>query len=278
MKISYISQLLLAATWLVCASSLVVAANPGFTMKAPTKDTNPQVQIIGGRKADPAQWPATFVFANPAGGGCTSTAVGERTIITAAHCIPNGATGIVEVGNRQIQVVCTHHPVYRTTTGGQPDWEAQASPDFALCSLAESMPGGQFENIDSKGAGIVLNREVHLLGFGCNQPNGVDGAFGVLFEGDAPIIAVPAPPNYYTYTNGVAVCYGDSGGGAYQFQGIGTARRLLVAINSRGNISTLSLLSTTKESGFISWATTWAQANNTRICGIHNDAKGCRPL
>src|SRR5688572_32627636 len=109
MKTSHISRRLLAATLLVSTSSLGLAANPVFTMKAPTLDANPQVQIIGGRKADPAQWPATFVFANPAGGGCTSTAVGEHTIITAAHCIPNGATGVVEVGNRRIQEIGREH-------------------------------------------------------------------------------------------------------------------------------------------------------------------------
>ena len=69
MKTSHISRRLLAATLLVSTSSLGLAANPVFTMKAPTLDANPQVQIIGGWKADPAQWPATFVFANPAGGG-----------------------------------------------------------------------------------------------------------------------------------------------------------------------------------------------------------------
>jgi hypothetical protein len=268
---------LMAALLLVIGAGMARAENAVFTMHVPTVDESPQVQIIGGSKADPAQWPMTFVFANPAGGGCTSTAVGERTVITAAHCIPNGAIGIVEIGNRRIRTVCTHHPDYRTESGDQPGWEARASPDFALCALSEALPGGLLERIDVDGKSIAKGRQVHLVGFGCNQPGGADGAFGVLFEGDSEIDAVPVAPNYYTYTRGAAVCYGDSGGAAYQFQGAGNARRLLVAINSRGNISTISLLSTTKESGFIAWARNWATANGKEICGIHSTATGCRP-
>lgn len=267
----------LAVIMLVATSSAVNAQNAVFTMKVPAADENPQVQVIGGTKADPAQWPKTFVFANPSGGGCTSTGVGERTIITAAHCIPNGATGVVEIGNKRIPTVCAHHPEYRSNSGDQPGWEKYASPDFALCYLSDSLPGGLFERIDTQGANILNGKQVHLLGYGCTQPGGGDGGFGVLFEGKSTVIGVPTAPNYYTYTNGAAVCFGDSGGGAYQLLGAGNARRLLVAINSRGNISTISLLSTTKEQGFIDWAKSWAQSKNTKICGIHTDATGCRP-
>ena len=45
MNISRISQGLLAAILLVSASSLVLAGNPVFTMKAPTLDPNPQFQV-----------------------------------------------------------------------------------------------------------------------------------------------------------------------------------------------------------------------------------------
>lgn len=266
-----------AAILLAFGEGTVRAENSVFAMRVPTVDESRRVQIIGGQEADPAQWPMTFVFANPAGGACTSTAVGERTIITAAHCIPDGAAGTVEIGGQKIETVCAHHPDYRSNAGDQPGWETYASPDFALCALSKTIPGSRFERVDVDGNSIARTRQVHLVGFGCHQPDGGDGAFGVLFEGDAAIIGVPGAPNYYTYTLGDAVCHGDSGGAAYQFQGAGSARRLLVAINSRGNISTISLLSTLKESGFLRWARTWAEENGAEICGIHSGAKGCRP-
>ena len=158
-------------------------------------------------------------------------------------------------------------------------WEDAASPDFALCTLSDTLQGGTFERIDTVGRGIAKGKLVHVLGFGCTEPGGRGGAFGVLYEGNANIASVPVPPrNYYTVTTGgAALCFGDSGGGAYEFLNADGTRRDLIAINSRGNISTDSYLSTTSLQGFVSWARQWADTNGVKICGIHADAKGCRP-
>jgi hypothetical protein len=239
----------------------------------------PQPKIIGGTKADPAVWPATFIFEAADGGGCTSTIVGERVAITAAHCIEDGGAGTLISHNQQIAVVCHRHPVYEDVELTDDSKREQASPDFALCVLHESLPGGSYERIDIEGKGIVQKNKVHLLGFGCTEPGGGDGSFGVLYEGDPNIGAVPTPPkDYYTATVGsTALCRGDSGGGAYQFTNAAKTRRVLVGINSRGNLSTASLLSTTYLPGFVSWAREWASGKNVKICGIDPDATGCRP-
>src|SRR3990170_3949155 len=44
-------------------------------------DDTADPKIIGGTKANPANWPATFVFQALDGGRCTSTVVGERVVI-----------------------------------------------------------------------------------------------------------------------------------------------------------------------------------------------------
>ena len=99
-----------------------------------------------------------------------------------------------------------------------------------------------------------------------------------LFEGDSAIYQTPAGTSYYTYTlGGAAVCFGDSGGGAYVYTTPDHTQRFVIGVNSRGNIATRSLLSTTHVAGFRTWAETWSADNGVEICGIHPGATDCRP-
>ncbi len=266
------------AAILSAACGAANADTTAFSMSLPKVDGTVQPLIIGGVKADPVDWPMTFVFLDPTGGGCTSTAVGERAIITAAHCIANNARGSVTVGGHSIATACTHHPDYRSFPSLTPATEPVVSPDFALCSLEHPLPAGLFEHIDTKGQSIAPGNSVHLLGFGCNSVGGHDGSFGVLFEGDARIVSTPTATSYYTRAlGGAAVCFGDSGGGAFHIGDSAGARRWLIGINSRGDISKLSFISTTSKVKFVEWAESWANTHATRICGLHADAVGCRP-
>ncbi len=252
----------------------------GFVMKPAVlfTDKSADTKIIGGSKSDPRDWPATLVFLRPDGRGCTSTVVSGRVVLTAAHCVANHSRGGVELGEQRIDTTCDHHPDYRATPETDPEWEEKAIPDFALCLLATALPGSAFENVNRDPSAVHLNDTVRLLGFGCNKAGGSDGGFGVLYEGDAYVKRLPQPPSYYTLTSGgAAVCSGDSGGGAYLCLNPERTRRVLMGVNSRGNLSTRSGLSTTSEEGFVSWAITWAAAHQVRICGLHDDAIGCRP-
>src|SRR5512145_2693126 len=76
-----------------------------FIMKPLPDDPTAEPQIIGGRRSNPADWPATFAFSN-----CTSTAIGSRVLLTAAHCVGHGANGKLEIpGKKDIDVECAHH-------------------------------------------------------------------------------------------------------------------------------------------------------------------------
>lgn len=274
-------QALLASLIVAVTYASVWAQSPTFTMKPGSAydDGTALPQIIGGTKAVPSEWPATFVFQNPKGGSCTSTAVGERLILTAAHCIPDGSQGIVEWNGKNLTTSCHHHPGYRDgIPSNDPAWAAKVSPDFALCVTDTRMPQIIAENVDRTGAALKKSGSVHLLGFGCNKEGGTDGGFGVLYEGDATITTLPSQGSYYTEARGgAAVCYGDSGGGAFLFLNQAQTRRLLMGVNSRGDISKVSLLSTTSVKGFVDWAIRFAEQHGTAICGLQNEATGCRP-
>ena len=236
-------------------------------------------KIINGTRAIPREWPGTFVFSDASGSGCTSTAIGPRVILTAAHCIPDRATGTIEMPSGSItQIECERHPGYHDDVADDdPLWVQKGSPDFALCAASSDITDTIFETIDVSGAALKVDRPIHLLGFGCNAEGGSDGGFGVLYEGDALLRSVPMPPSYYLVTTGgAAVCFGDSGGDAYVFLNQDGKRRLLVGVNSRGNIADTSYLSSTSVSGFLKWAKKFATDRGVTICGLPPGATGCR--
>ena len=84
-----------------------------FTMRPVTMYMDPtaEPQIIGGTLSDTADWPATFVF-NVIDNPCTSTAIGPKVILTAAHCITDGAKGLIKYGNFQTGVTCLKVSVF----------------------------------------------------------------------------------------------------------------------------------------------------------------------
>lgn len=231
--------------------------------------TSPTGEVIGANPADPQVWPTTFTFKNRNGNGCTSTAVGERVILTAAHCVEHGGSGKIRTGASTLEVGCEHHPKY----------PANVSADFALCLTGSALPkpGSGFEKINSDSKVPTIGQAVILLGYGCLLEDGVDRSFGALYQGAAAVEFTSAVDNLYTVTKGgSAVCFGDSGGGAYTTEGSNPNIRRLIAVNSKGDISEYSWLSSTATDLFLEWAMEWAGSKGVHICGIHEAAAACR--
>jgi len=222
------------------------------------------IQVINGAVADPKQWPATFVFRTDEG-GCTATAIGSQVLLTAAHCVGNGQKGTIVAGTTTASVVCTHHS----------DYPARISADFALCHVdgALKKPDLGFETLSMDAAIPAKSDTVVLLGYGCRAKEGTDRQFGMLFQGDATVNQRPSAEDWYVHTTGAAVCYGDSGGGAFTKSGVG---RRVFGVNSRGDIDKNSWLSSTAVTSFRDWASNWAKVNKVEICGLGANAATCR--
>lgn len=228
-----------------------------------TFTTYAQEKLIGGEPADPREYPAS-VYSRQGNSRCSATVVGKRVLLIAAHCVRNGGTAQFSVLSNRYTARCSHHPSYRRNS----------TADWSLCKVDKDVMGIPYEVLLTDGDVISRGTELLLTGYGCIRPGGGGGNDGVYRIGTAPVVGVPSGSDYDTTTRGnAALCYGDSGGPAFLVEG---DVRYLIGVNSRGNIRNTSYLSSVYVDTSLSWMREWSESSSVRICGIHEDAEGCR--
>jgi hypothetical protein len=225
-----------------------------------------QPAVLGARAADPKDYPASFYTAQHEG-RCTSTVVGPRVLLTAAHCVGDGGTATLLSANQRYVATCTHAPDYA--------WEPSA--DYALCLLDRVLPGIPYERVSIERARLRPGLQLLLTGFGCTRPDGTGGNDGVYRVGESPVYRLPSGSNNHIVTaGGAALCFGDSGGPAFRFLDPFKRSRTQVSVNSRGNIRDSSWLSSLSTGPAVAFLREWSLRHGARICGVHADVQGCR--
>jgi hypothetical protein len=269
-------------------SAILTAEAQSLQEMVPIPDDNgARPQILNGEPAERTDWPVTLRFQS-GGGYCTSTIIGERVVITAAHCVDNAAKAKVLFNNAWTEVTCFHHQRYKGPschTATTTEEIAGCTADVALCRasqpfklVSDSGVAIRLESINRDPALLQVNATVMLLGYGCLEPGGP--ITDTLQIGKATIKSISVPgassdpmktmQEYMVAQGGAAVCQGDSGGSA--FNQLAAGARKIIGLNSRGNISTLSYLTSTSDKHILDFLESWGP---TPICGVHSNAKGC---
>lgn len=224
----------------------------------------PHSTLIGGEAADPKEFPASFTTSQ-GNSRCTGTMIGPRALQLAAHCVGNGRTATISYAGKTYSSVCTHAPEYKN----------DATADYALCLMSESVDLPWYESVLTKStANMKVGDKLLLAGMGCTQPGGGGGNDGVFRTGEATIQTMPGSNNDIVTEGGAALCFGDSGGSAFWKDEKGIYR--IAGINSRGDIQTTSYLSAVFTKNGNDFYSNWVVKNNAPICGISEGAPKCR--
>jgi hypothetical protein len=229
--------------------------------------------IDGGTRQNPEIWPATLKYNLGDQFTCTSTIVGEKTVITAAHCLQNGATANIRFQKDGVSVTlrCDHHPLYQRTG---------LINDIALCLSDKAIPTSfLYENLDMRKERIAMKTSLFLLGYGCRnvQDVGDPTKIGQLYGGRSEVDKMPTAVDDHLETQGgVVICPGDSGGAAYVLADTESGPRAIVGINSGYfAMPRVSAISTFSEAA-AKFIVKWSADHNTVICGVNDDATNCR--
>ena len=225
--------------------------------------------LIGGSIADKKEYPEV-IYISDGGGRCSATVIGPRVILTAGHCVEDLGRirpASFELENELIFTVgldvfaarCEQAPLYR---------EKEEDHDLALCTVDHELPL-KYASVASQGP--RLRDKVVLMGYGCTRRGGGGGNDGVLRMGLAPVTDLPYPGYHWYHTRGnSALCFGDSGGPNFAQTKRGETHQI-IGVNSRGDISRLSMLIalwTKPSQDFFKY---FAQKNKVQICGINKD-------
>jgi hypothetical protein len=229
----------------------------------PNYDAPIEIKIIGGRPANPAEWPATLRL-RAAGVLCTSTVVGPRTILTSAHCVNNGGRGSIENGKISTTVTCYHHPQYDPRTH---------SADIALCLSDDTIQllgaNPAYETVSSIFGQPVVGRALTLQGFGCTGLHGP--VSNILLLGPATVSENSDRSPFFVTSGAAAICSGDSGSPSFAQR---DPQRRIMGVASLGNFPPKSFFVSTSrtKSFFVDWET----RRGTNICGFSQNTN-CHP-
>lgn len=219
-------------------------------------------QIINGvAPAEPDKWRSIFLSLK-GNAWCTAFAVGPRTLMTAAHCVPNDQKIVIKRPGKDDLVAECKTPA---------SFPSDVTADYALCILKTDISSGPFETLNRDRNRLVPDSEVLLTGYGCTQfTNPGQQTFST---GQVKFVS-SAEGNYALMVGAASVCFGDSGGPAFIASKDDLANRVLIGVNSQGwegSSSLISLVPSSVEIFFQAWSD-----NGGTICGITPDAKKCR--
>jgi trypsin len=157
---------------LACASALGLAALPSAAPAAPRAHSS----IVGGGRADPAQWPFAVAIFRKGHMHCSGSVIGPTKVLTAGHCLDgfNVANLQVIVGRPTLRDAAVGQTIGVVSGRVHPDFEQTGLHDVAVLNLAQ--PAGvtpiALATPEQNAAATAVGAQMRVAGFGATNPFG----------------------------------------------------------------------------------------------------------
>lgn len=195
---------------------------------------------------------------------CSGVIVGPRTILTSASCFAPELSISAQIGT--LHATCTAYPKFFQNI----------STDLALCVATAPIPSTRIERISADPGIPQKGQSIAVAGVGCADSQSHSSTDFAIGGGLAQVLeaADPKTGRMLFLGDGVALCTGDSGGGAF----MGTAAdRKLVGVASLSDGKNTTWFASVADGEFVRWATDWSDQEHAPICGIDRNESACVP-
>ena len=124
---------------LACASMLLLAVVPSSGAATPSPTRRAHESVVGGGRADPAQWPFAVAIFRKGRMHCTGSVITPTRVLTAGHCVAgfNLANLQVIIGRPTLRDTSVGQAIAVTSGRVHPDFEQTGLHDVAVLNLAQ---------------------------------------------------------------------------------------------------------------------------------------------
>ena len=157
---------------LACASALGAVAIPSAASAGPRAHAS----VVGGGRADPAQWPFAVAIFRKGHMHCSGSVISPTKVLTAGHCVDgfNLANFQVIIGRPTLRDASVGQSIGVVSGRVHPDFEQTGLHDVAVLNLAQ--PTGVAPVLlatpDQNAATTSVGAQLRVAGFGATNPFG----------------------------------------------------------------------------------------------------------